>query len=93
MSVPNYTQEMMRNKSKEFIASPQHTDKTMRLQSNLFALVKVIFRNVSCHLWFSVVKEKKESDLVVVRLQALYHTRDAKLIVPLGAVQCPKKHK
>lgn len=44
---------------------------------------------MSRHSWFSVVQENKESDLVVVRLQALYDTRDPKLVVALGAVQCP----
>lgn len=44
---------------------------------------------MSRHSWFSSVQENKESDLVVVRLQALYDTRDPKLIVALGAVQCP----
>lgn len=44
---------------------------------------------MSRHLWFSSAQENKDSDLVVVRLQALYDTRDPKLIVALGAVQCP----
>lgn len=29
------------------------------------------------------------AQLLVVGLQALYHTRNAKLVVPLRAVQCP----
>lgn len=31
------------------------------------------------------------ADLLIVRLQALDDTRDAKVIVPLGAVQCPER--
>lgn len=31
------------------------------------------------------------ADLLVVRLQALYNARDAKVVVPLGAVQRPER--
>lgn len=31
------------------------------------------------------------ADLLVVRLQALYNTRDAEVVVPFGAVQRPER--